>query len=145
MRAMKNVIATRTLYQSAPRKKMSVLQIGKPQKVSDQEWRCPFHISNVGMSNIEFGHGIDALQSIIQAIEGSRVVLARRGTGFRWDGGDVGETGLPRYVPLMFGKKFAQRVNRMIDREIVVFARAAKARHKAYLSMRSGREAKKGK
>ena len=123
-----NVIATRNLREIAPDEKTVLVRIGKPRKVSDAEWECAFHISNIGMNKIQFGHGMDGVQALIQAIEGSRVFLERSGKRFSWEGGE-GETGIPRYVPMFYGKDFTEHLHKVIDSEMEKFARAAERRH----------------
>jgi hypothetical protein len=144
MRELTEVVATRKLYGSVPANKSSVIRIGKPRKVSETEWECPFHISNAGMPGVAFGHGIDALQALVQAIDGCRVFLERSGTTFRWEGGENGDTGVPRFVPAMFGAEFANHVGRMIDKEVENFARLAAGRHDGRRRSRGSAGAKKG-
>ena len=134
MRKLNNVIVTRKLHHIVPGGKISLVRIGRPRKVSDIEWKCPFHITNIGMHEIQFAHGIDALQSLIQAIEGSRVFLEKSGITLSWAGGEEGETGLPRYVPTIYGKEFADHLHKLIDCEIEKFARSARKRYTAKLS-----------
>lgn len=124
-----NVIATRKLRELAPDGKTVLVRIGKPRKVSDAEWECAFHISNIGMNEIQFGHGMDGVQALIQAIEGSRVFLERSGKKFSWEGGEEGETGIPRYVPMFYGKDFTEHLHKVIDSEMEKFAQAAEGRH----------------
>ena len=80
--SIRNVIATRKLREIAPDGRTVLVRIGKPRKVSASEWECAFHISNIGMDEIQFGHGIDGVQALIQAIEGSRVFLEKSGKRF---------------------------------------------------------------
>ena len=128
---MRNVIATRKLREIAPDGKTVLVRLGKPRKVSDAEWECAFHISNIGMNEIQFGHGMDGIQALIQAIEGSRVFLEKSEKRFLWEGGEEDETGIPRYVPMFYGKDFTEHLHKMIDSEIEQFAQAAERRHLA--------------
>ena len=144
MRKLTEVVAARTLYRSVPAKKSSVIRIGKPRKVSEAEWECPFHVSNAGMPLVACGHGIDALQALVQAIDGCRVFLERSGTTFRWEGGENGDTGVPRFVPAFFGAQFANRLGRIVDREVEKFAHLSTERHDARTRSRRSPDAKKG-
>jgi hypothetical protein len=77
------------------------------------------------MQEIQFGHGIDGVQALIQAIEGARVLLEKSGKKILWEGGEEGEVGLPRYVPMFYGKAFTEHLNKLIDSEIENFAQSA--------------------
>ena len=122
---MKNVIAMRKFGESTPDGKTVLLRIGKPRKVSDLEWQCAFHISNIGMNEIQMGYGIDAIQALLEAIEGSRIFLESSGKKFLWEGGEEGEVGISRYVPMFYGQDFTKHLNNLIDSEIEKFAKAA--------------------
>lgn len=124
-----NVIATRKLRENVPNGKTVLVLIGKPRKVSAIEWECAFHISNIGMHEIQFGHGIDGVQALIHAIEGSRVFLEKSGKRFSWDGEGEGETGIPRYVPMFYGKDFTDHLHKVINSEMERFAQLAEKRH----------------
>jgi hypothetical protein len=140
--SIRNIIATRKLRDIAPDGKTVIVRIGKPRKVSDAEWECAFHISNIGMNEIQFGHGMDGVQALIQAIEGSRVFLEKSGKRFLWEGGEEGETGIPRYVPMFYGKGFAEHLHKMIDSEMTRFAKTAERRHLA--QQRKNKSKRKG-
>jgi hypothetical protein len=127
-----NVIVTRKLRELAPDGKTVLVRIGKPHKVSDAEWECAFHISDMGMNDIQFGHGIDGFQALLQAIEGSRVFLERSGKRFSWAGGEEGDSGIPRYVPMFYGKDFTEHLYKVIDSEMETFAQAAEERHERH-------------
>ena len=129
--SVRDVVATRKLREIAPAGKTVVVRIGKPRKVSDAEWECAFHISNIGMNETQFGHGMDGVQALIQAIEGSRVFLEKSGKRFLWEGGEEGETGIPRYVPMFYGKDFTEHLHKLIDSEMTRFAKAAERQHVA--------------
>jgi hypothetical protein len=98
--------------------------------VTAKEWECAFYLTNIGMTEIQFGHGIDSVQALIQAIEGARVFLEKSGKELIWEGGKKGETGIPRYVPAIYGKNFTEHLYRIIDCELEGFARSAELRNK---------------
>lgn len=116
-----NVIATRKLCELTSDKQI-VIQIGIPRKVSENEWECAFFVTNIEMHEIQFGYGIDGLQALIQAIEGTRVFLERCGKEVLWEGSEEGETGIPRYVPMFYGKMFTEYIGKLIDSEVENFA-----------------------
>ena len=119
-----DAIATRNLHLLNPKGQVAILQIGKPNKVSELEWECSFYISNIGMEDIQFGHGSDSVQALIQAIEGARVFLEKSGVVVTWEGGEEGEAGIPKYIPSIYGKKFTNQLNKLVDNQIEDFARA---------------------
>ena len=129
--SISNVIATRKVRENTPDGKTVLVQIGKPRKDSVAAWECAFYITNIGMPEIQFGYGEDALQALIHAIEGARVVLEKSGHRFTWEYGEEGDIGIPRYVPMIYGKHFTERLHKMIDSEITRFAKAAERRHVA--------------
>jgi hypothetical protein len=113
---MNNIVASRKLFEVGSKKPVLV-RIGKPTKVSGGDWKCAFHISNIGMKKIQFAHGIDGFQAMEMAIEGSRIFLERTGKKFSWDGSEEGVTSLPRYVPDSYGEEFRNHLCKMIDSE----------------------------
>src|SRR5262249_53088264 len=85
-----------------------------PRRAEADHWLCPFHIQGIVEAGIHYAHGVDALQSIILALAGIRFHLNRTGRPFVWFGDDHG---IPRQVPTDYGRTFAQRVDRAIERE----------------------------
>lgn len=132
---VRNVIITRKLRRYYSTSRTVLIRIGKPRKVSAAEWECAYEVTNMGMRQVMYGRGIDGFQSLIQAIEGVRVFLEKNGKELSWEGGEKGETGVPRYVPGIFGKRFAQHLGKLIDREIVRMSRVAERR---YLERKKG-------
>jgi len=122
-------IVTRKISRLDSEGKPVLVRVGKPRKVSVSEWECAFHISNIGMDEINYGLGIDGLQALIQAIEGVRVFLEKSGYEFSWDGGEEGDTGIPRYVPTFYGKNFTEHLYKLIDSEIELFAQSAERKY----------------
>jgi hypothetical protein len=122
---LRNVIATRKLINTSSDRKQVFIRIAKPRKVSATEWECAYHISDIGMDEIGFGHGIDSLQALIHAIEGVRVILEKSKNNFSWEGGEDDDPCIPRYVPMFYGKNFTERISKLIDSEIETFAKSA--------------------
>ena len=75
------------------------------------------------------GHGIDSIQALLMALEGIRTKLEQSSTRLAWEGGDPGDTGFARFVPTFFGLSFSGRINRLINREVRRFGRAAEGRY----------------
>jgi hypothetical protein len=88
--------------------------MGAPRRVEADCWLCPFLIRGIVESGIHYAVGSDALQSIIMALAGIRLYLNQTGRQFIWFGDDHG---IPRHVPTDYGRTFAQRVDRAIERE----------------------------
>src|SRR5215831_9494203 len=54
----------RLVFRDAPRKTL-VVTLGKPRRMKGhQDWECPFCIKGAGMTRLEFGYGVDALQAL---------------------------------------------------------------------------------
>src|ERR1035437_1532867 len=64
------------------------------------------------------------------SIEGVRVALEKSGERLSWIGGEKGDSGVPRFVPMFFGLEFAERLGKMIDEQIEHLARSAIGGHK---------------
>lgn len=80
--------------------------------------------------------GIDQMQSLLLAFEGILTILRDSGIEWRWIYGEAGDIGIPRYVPGGFGRKFAAKLEAMIDSEIDKLGKAAKRRHYRNLKKR---------
>ena len=123
-----SLVAERQLQGELP-SQIAVLKIGKPRKEPGGDWYCPYRISGIGFQGVRKARGIDALQALLMAIEAVRTILDEHETKWTWEGGEEGESGIPRVVPTFYGKEFARRLGDLIDRELEAFARQAEARH----------------
>jgi hypothetical protein len=103
-------------------------RIGRPTKLR-VDWGCKLFISNLGMKEPIVAVGVDQMQAILLAFEGVLTTLQNSGIKWRWICGEDGDTGIPRYVPMGFGRKFAEKLELMIDRETDKFGNAARRRH----------------
>jgi hypothetical protein len=65
------------------------------------------------------------------AIEGVRNTLEKSGRQLTWVGGEEGDIGVPMTVPMAFGLGFANRLSRMIVREVERFGPKAQRRLRA--------------
>jgi hypothetical protein len=101
--------------------------LAAPERVSEEEWRCALRVKWDESVRTDFAHGLDALQALINAIEGIRSALLERHEEMSWPGGEPGDPGIPRFVPQFFGLNFANQMNRILDEEIERFATRAKA------------------
>ncbi len=105
-----------------------VVTIGKPRPDPSGDWRCSFRIRGISDDRRRVARGLDALQALLLAVEGAREALAASDLVLLWEGGEAGDTGLPRTVPQYYGLDFARKIERYIDRETQKFAQAAKTR-----------------
>lgn len=121
-------IATRTLRQTSSTRIVQV-QIGKPeQHKNKKEWACEFQIVGLGEDRIRSARGVDSLQALILALEGIWHSLERSGRSLTWIGGEEGDHGVPRAVPTFFGRQFAVRIGKFVDKEIAKFGRSKRKR-----------------
>lgn len=45
-----------------------------------------------------------------------------------WEGGETGDTGIPRMVPRFYGWQFARRIEEHIERQVEAFAKEVETR-----------------
>ena len=102
-----------------------IVTIGKPHPDPDGDWACTFRVDGIAGSRGTDAHGIDGLQALLNAIEGARVALSASGMSLSWEGGEPGDTGIPRTVPMFYGRSFAEGIERYIDQQVHAFAKAA--------------------
>ena len=124
-----DVIARRRLRDVDSQKDFTVW-IGRPRKMG-ADWECLFHIGLSPNDGVEAGHGVDAFQALIHALEGIRIRLEQRGRVFSWRGGESNDAGFPRYAPMFYGWQFTATINKPIDREVLRFAKNAEKRHRS--------------
>jgi hypothetical protein len=120
------IIGERQLHRNGSRSKVLTVTLGKPRRRKDGDWECPFRITGL---RVQYGYGVDAIQSLTTALEGVRVILERSGQRFSWLGGEPGYTGFDRLVTSSLGAKFNQQLNLIIDREIAKFVYALERTH----------------
>lgn len=121
------VIAVRRLRVRGSRRTVLV-RLGRPRQAG-QDWRVPFQIRGAGGAELLYGYGVDAMQAVINALEGIRVTLAKSGQHLTWVGGRSGDTGFPRVVPDIGFPPLRQRIEQIIDREVERFVRALERKH----------------
>jgi hypothetical protein len=122
------VIAARRLRVRGSRRTVLV-RLGKPRRAG-RDWRAPVQIRGAGSSELLYGYGVDAMQAVIDALEGIRVTLAKRGHHLTWVGGSSGDTGFPRVVPDIGSPQLRQRIEHLIDREVERFVQALERKHR---------------
>jgi hypothetical protein len=118
-RKIGRVVARRLITEAdAPDRKIT-LSIGMPRRVDRDEWQCPILIEGLKNSIIaDSAPGTDSLAAMLLAVECVRWHLKESGLRFAWGGeSDLWDTGIPRQVPIGFGRQFEERIERAIDRE----------------------------
>lgn len=92
------VIAMRTLYLANDPKQRVVVQMGKPQPLSDavgNDHYCPYRISGAGMEKIFYG-AFQALELGLKMIGAELAFLNRKLDGqLRWECDEEGALGFP--------------------------------------------------
>ena len=131
----RHVLATRRLREVGAEKRLITVTLGAPQRRS-RNWTCAFRITGLEERILESVDGVDAIQSLLLALEAIRVRLDATGRRFSWLGLE-GETGFCRVILTPFGPESARRIDRMIDKEIARCARAAKDKYDARFGVTS--------
>jgi len=110
------------------KRRFAIAKIGPPVK-SGRDWACKLFVSNAGMKEPMLVYGVDQMQAILLAFEGVLTTLRNSGIEWRWIHGEKGDIGVPRFVPSGFGRRFASRLESIIDAETNKFAANAERRH----------------
>lgn len=118
--------------------RFATAKIGRPER-SGRDWSCNLSISNVGMKEPMLVYGVDEMQAILLAFEGVLTILRNSGTDWSWIHGEKGDIGVPRFVPGGFGRRFASKLESIIDAETNRFAAMAERRHYRNLVNRRSR------
>lgn len=108
------VIATRILAEKENTGHRVTLKIGEPRQIlPDDNWLCPYSIEGIIDGKLQFAPGVDALQSLILALEGIRCRLREAGGDFTWLGDGPG---IPLPIP-DFGKTFDRRIEQIVNQQ----------------------------
>lgn len=110
-------IARRILDRTDGRRGKVIVRIGQPVQTGEDEWACPYAISGIGLHGFRRSFGVDALQSLMMAIEGVRIALAPHRSRLTWLAGEPGSIGITQAAPEYFGLLFADHVERLMERE----------------------------
>lgn len=120
-------VAARRVFQRSDRPNRPVtLTIGVPQAVPGSDWGCAVQITGLtrSLSRPRFVFGIDAIQAHVLALQYAKIVLSASKYQLTWLD-ETGDLGLPLYVPSL-PKRHQDRVQRLVDREVERFYKAAK-------------------
>src|SRR5258708_22915166 len=113
------VVARRVITEVDAADRKITLSIGMPRRVDRDEWQCAILIEGLKNTTIaDSAPGSDSLAALLLAVECVRRHLKESGIRFAWGGeSDLWDTGIPRQVPVGFGRQFEERIERAIDRE----------------------------
>jgi hypothetical protein len=125
-RKIARVAAQRVFQRPDQPKRPVILTIGVPQAVAGSDWGCAVQITGLtrSLSRPRFVFGIDAIQALVLALQYAKIVLDASKDEITWID-ETGDLGLPLYLP-MLPKRHQDRVQRMMDREVERFYKAAK-------------------
>jgi hypothetical protein len=124
------------------KRRFTTAKIGPPEKLG-KNWACKLSIPGVGIKKPILVYGVDQMQAILLSLEGVRWHLRDSGIEWRWIHAEKGETGIPRYVPIGFGRKFAAKLESIIDKETDNFGAAARRRYDKSLAKKRSRALKR--
>jgi hypothetical protein len=100
-RVRRVVYAERHLEVRGKRRETVTVLLGKPRRVKEDEWVCPFWIEGSGVAVRDRAHGIDAMQALTCALEGIRVRLKETGKSLTWLEALPSDADFPRMIPYL--------------------------------------------
>lgn len=103
-----------------------ILTLGVPEPVPGSDWGCAVQITGLTreLSRPRYVFGVDALQALELALQYAKVTLETSGYELRWLHA-MADLGLPRILP-MLPQPFQERLERVVDREVLRFYAAVK-------------------
>jgi hypothetical protein len=115
--ALGPIIAERILTVVGSKARVHV-RLGKPKKDRiSGDYTCPFIIEGLGDSTVQQAFGIDAMQALQLAMQAIRKALHPYAKRLSWVGSPPGGLGFPMMIPEVFGVKFSQRLEGIVQRE----------------------------
>jgi hypothetical protein len=125
-------LATRVLGDLANPDAEFEVQLGFPVPWENELWRCAFRVKGLSRKTATFGIGCDALYALTSALDGIAMQLRASGRTFKWI--DLaGESGIRRQIPIFCGAKFANEIEKHIDKKMEAFARKGEKKMQAAL------------
>ncbi len=102
--------------------KIITLTIDQPKEEVDSDWVCHFHIEGVDKEPMHYSaYGLDALQALLNALEGVRMTLRSFNLSMTWEGGNEGDIGIPRLVPMILTGSYINDIDGYIDQKLEDF------------------------
>ncbi len=114
--------ATRILHDASNPDVQVEVQIGFPEPWEDGLWRCAFRVEGLTAGEPDYGIGADELSAINGAQDGIAKKFRESGRRFTWPGLE-GETGIRPQIPILFGAKFADEIEALIEKKMEAFVR----------------------
>jgi hypothetical protein len=124
MKTKRQWLATRALRDSANPELEVEIQLGRPEQLEDGNFRCAFRLTGLNRGETVYAGGIDALQALVNALDGIATQLRESGRGLTWMGG---EPGLRRQVPIFLGPEVANEIESLIEGKIDSFIQNKKS------------------
>ena len=121
-------LATRALRDSADPEIELEVQLGLPEQMQNGDFRCAFRVKGLNRGKTVYAGGVDALQALINALEGIATQLRDSDRALTWMGGDPG---VRRQVPIFLGPEFANEIESLIETKIEAFVQQKKKRASA--------------
>lgn len=122
-------IVTRTLRDELSNE--VTVALAAPYAVGSAEWVCPYRVSLVASGeDILYAHGHDGLQALLLALKFIHLSLHTSGLSLTWNGGEPGDTGIPRMPTMAGGLSLRLRIEKMIAAEEESWGAALAARYK---------------
>ncbi len=125
-------LATRVLQDAANPDIALEVQLGFPEPWENDLWLCAFRVKGLKRGKIEYGGGIDALQALMNALQGIATQLRESGRALTWID-MAGETGIRRQVPICIGPEFANEIEKHIDKKMEAYVRKGEKKMQAAL------------
>ena len=124
------ILGERTLVPADGGRGKLVVSLGMPRPTPGyDDWGCPFRLKGLGVNQVEYAYGIDALQALTNALAGIRYRLDRLERPVTLDGCLPPETGFSRFIPIGLGP-FSRKLERMVDLETARWGRSLERRYK---------------
>lgn len=119
------VIAERKLERPGSSRRV-LARLGRPRRSTRAPWECPYQIVGGGEKRVRRALGEDALQSMLLACTGLRQRLQLLKASWLSTGG----SGIPPFVPDIFGLEFTAHLEATVDREVAKLVNRLERAHK---------------
>ncbi|MBK9261882.1 MAG: hypothetical protein IPM54_19020 [Polyangiaceae bacterium] len=100
-----------------------------PESPHGRDWRCSFAIEGLGDNSIHYGHGLDSISALQNALRIIRLVLLRSKIPLRRELTKTNDIGFPMAAPVAYGIRFQRKLERYMEAEVK--KRGREARRKA--------------
>lgn len=111
------VVATRVFRRGRGRPLVATVHLPLEISKSPPKWVAAFKVDGTPGGHEDIVAGVDALQALMSAIQGLRIFLEASGEKFSWFSWEVGDTGIPRSLPVSYGLKFSRALEALVQAE----------------------------